>query len=207
MSKDTELWHALQHSYIAFFIHAKAKPDLHLKGFLPQQLKRLIQTKAYSNGTLNVLRRLRENADIAGRFLRMYENMARIFAGRKTYSGLTDKDRLRYCFNILRAKGALASSRLAGPKSVPANAAEIAKGPGVFFISQSDYDQFIDINGMITRPLAISYFCTAAVKRDLIDTLFSFGFGVLVPNVANYRDHVLMLQSSAGPCHIDKLEA
>lgn len=206
MNNDTELWHALQHSQIGYLIACQANPALKLSDYLPSQFKRLIAIKAFGNSTLNQLKRLRKAANIAQRFSRMLENMARILQGRQTYAGLNDKDRLRHCFNVLRAWGALASSRLAGPKSVPANAPELAKGPGVFFISQSDYDQFIDLNGYITKPLALSYFCPADVKKRLIDTLLSFGFGVAVPNIEHYRQHVFFIQSSRDSSGIDKLE-
>lgn len=206
MTNDTELWHALQHSMLGYHLKRLETPDLTLKAYLPAQLKRLVQLKAFGNSTLNVLKRLREKSTGYARFIAMYENCRRIMAGRQTYQGLSDKDRLRHCFNVLRATGALASYRLAGPKSVPANATELAKTVGVFFISQSDYDQFIDASGMITKPLALSYFCPPAVKRQLVDTLLSFGFGVAAPSLAHYRQHVFLIQSSQGNTGIDKLE-
>lgn len=206
MNNDTELWHALQHTMLGYYLKRQETPGLKLDDYLPTQLKRLIAIKAFGKSTLNVLKRLRNGNTPAQRFTRMYENCARIFAGRAQYQGLNDKERLRHCFNVLRAWGALASCRLAGPKSVPANAPQLAKAAGVFFISQSDYDQFIDASGMITKPLALSYFCPQPVKQRLIDTLYSFGFGIAVPCVAEYRNHVFLLQSSTAASGIDKVE-
>lgn len=191
---DTDLGAALMHGELAYLLEAQPLPDKN--GFLRAWLKRVITTKAFSNSVLKVLREMRSQATPAVRFNRYLADYLRIRAGRLKHAHLTDKERLKLCFNDFRAWGALASFRLAGPGSVPVDAPLMAKDKGVFFISQSDYDSFINDAGSITKPLAMSYFCPLSVKAKAVDVLFSYGFGVAVPNVGSYRSSVLLISSS-----------
>ena len=192
---DTALGVALLHGQLAYQLALQLAP-VNQDAFLAHWLKRVIKTKAFDNHVLNVLREMRLLQHPSERFNRYLANYLRISSANKTYAGLSDKDRIRHCFNTFRSWGALASYRLAGPGSVPANAPELAEGPGVFFISQADYDQFFDENGNITAPLAMSYFCPLAVTRRVVDVFFSYGLSLAVPNVAHYRKSVFLISSA-----------